>query len=151
MTLTALEMRDSKFKRWCFDVELATTRSWWPPTILIFYEWAKKKHCVSLQPEYHEDQPGNTKRLLDGGKKLDHRLRRQTNIKPATTYRVKWTGNHCFIHVLQRIHIIINDIGNTVEDNNCSHIAWCQSRSLSFIIHTYQTPLILIWHIGHSI
>ena len=46
---TALKTQDSKFEPWRSEAEQATSRSRRLPTILILYEWAGKKHFVSLK------------------------------------------------------------------------------------------------------
>ena len=48
---TALQTRDSKFVTWRSEAEHATSRSRRLPTILSHYEWAEKKHFVSLKIE----------------------------------------------------------------------------------------------------
>ena len=48
---TALQTQDSKFEPWRSEAEHATYRSHTLPTILTIYEWAGKKHFVSLNPE----------------------------------------------------------------------------------------------------
>ena len=52
---TALQTHDSKLEPWRFEVEYATSRSQRLPTIMNPYEWAGKKHVVSLK---HEGQSG---------------------------------------------------------------------------------------------
>ena len=48
---TALQTQDSKFEPCRSEAEHATSRSRRLPTILIIYEWARKKHFVSLKLE----------------------------------------------------------------------------------------------------
>ena len=48
---TALQTPDSKFEHWRSEVEHATSRSRRLHTILNLYEWARKKHFVSLKHE----------------------------------------------------------------------------------------------------
>ena len=48
---TAFQAQDSKFKPWRFEAEHATSWSRRLPTILNLYEWAGKKHFVSLKLE----------------------------------------------------------------------------------------------------
>ena len=53
----ALLSQHLKFERWPFKAEHATSRSQRLPTILCLYEWAEKKHFVSLAPAIF-DFPG---------------------------------------------------------------------------------------------
>ena len=48
---TALQTRDSNFEPWRSEAEHATSQSRRFPTILNHYEWAEKKHFVSLKLE----------------------------------------------------------------------------------------------------
>ena len=50
---TALQTQYSKFAPWQSEVEYATSRLRRLPTVLNLYEWAKKKHFVSLKFEDH--------------------------------------------------------------------------------------------------
>ena len=48
---TVLQTQDSKLEPWRSEAEHATSRSRRLPTILNLYEWAGKKHFVSLKPD----------------------------------------------------------------------------------------------------
>ena len=48
---TVLQTQDSKFESWRSEAEFATSRSRRLPIILSLYEWAGKKHSVSLKLE----------------------------------------------------------------------------------------------------
>ena len=61
---TALQTQDFKFEPWRSEAEHATSRSRRLPTIMKLYEWAGKKHFVSLKLECQSGGRARNPRLI---------------------------------------------------------------------------------------
>ena len=86
---TALQTQDSKFEAWRSEADNAISRSQRLPTILNLYEWAGKKHFVSLKLE-----------CQDGGRGRDRRLSKQVVSTTAPGPRpLSGSGSHSYEQV----------------------------------------------------
>ena len=122
---TALQTQDSKFKPWRSQAEHATSRSRRLPTILNHYEWAGKKHFVSLKlegrsgvrncdlrfskqaalttapgppPGSVRDHPSKTRYSAGAGLISGQRRRLWSSIKPASDQRRVFAGYPAGLH-----------------------------------------------------
>ena len=86
---TALQTQDEKFEAWRSEADNAISRSQRLPTILNIYEWAGKKHFVSVKLEFQ-----------DGGRGRDRRLSKQAVSTTAPGPRpLSGSGSHSYEQV----------------------------------------------------
>ena len=91
---TALQTQDSKFEPWEWrsEAEHATSRSRRLPTILNLYEWAEKKHSISLKLDGHS-----------GVQTRDYRLSKHCTKTPALI--LVWSNRSENIHIVSPLAV----------------------------------------------
>ena len=135
---TALQTQDSKFKPWWAEVEHATSRSRRLPIILNFYEWARKKHFVSLKLEGHSRL--RTSYL---------RLSKHVDLTTAPGHPPNWSRRTSFIVLI--LYVSIHRVNNLITMVTVISLSGSSTLTWQDVRNPPVWPDCLQWHHYNSI